>query len=178
MTTQWYVDLSPVKFPLFRNRNYALWKLSPDGISEMLANIKGLTWTKANDTKMAYKTSKGYHSTAIRRFTPPAPLQKYLDTYNPLLRVGGYMLYHGVGKDDVGWRAISSWSPFSLVTAFDPYHPNTEIQKKPNTNTFDEIFSIYVLNVVDKKAGYQIFEDLLTWLKPHGHAIIAVRKDL
>jgi hypothetical protein len=65
----------------------------------------------------------------------------------------------------------------SGVQTYDPYHPVPEY-RKPLTRKFDEVFSIYVLNVVPREQGLQILDEIHSLLKPTGTAIIAVRRDL
>lgn len=145
---------------------------------EDLANILN-NWDNVADwqekTKMADRKNKGYHPTAIKRPTTPAPIRTYVDNV-PDDTKNKNILYHGVGQDEMGRSAISRGGKHNVI-GYDPYHANPEMRVLPN-NLFDEIHSHYTLNVVPKEIGRNILQEIHDRLKPEGKAIISVRRDL
>jgi len=85
------------------------------------------------------------------------------------------VLYHGMGQDYPGLRAISRGGSCA-VTGYDPGQPDRRFRKKPR-GKFNEIYSIYTLNVVPERTARNIVQQIFDLLKPKGKAVIAVRRD-
>lgn len=179
--SQYIVNIANIQKPIIDNSNFAVYRLTKHDLERLRVSI-------GDPAKVIWKevisppnriTKRGYHSTAIERRDIPLPLKRYLSTYNPLLkRAGGYIMYHGIGKDRHGLHALEHWAgPGAFVRAYDPHHPDLTVRCKPEY-PFDEIFSIYVLNIMDRHNGYEVIIDFINWLTDIGHVIIAVRRDL
>ena len=185
MTTQWYVNLAQT--PLVDNKKFAIYEMDKAELFTCAGHtdISIREWRPVvNKTKRkSLTTKKGFHNTAIARKTVPAPIQWFVNRYNPR-KTHWDILYHGCGKDDIGTEALVDYGfiedhrkSSTTVCRYDPYHPDPEVRKFP-TETFDEIFSIYVLNVVPQNEGRKILREIYSLLKPKGTAIIAVRRDI
>lgn len=143
--------------PAKETRGYALWKLTRSELGRLLGRMK------------ARKTRSGPSGfrTAIARRRAPAPMRS-------LSGRSGACLYHGVGRDQPGVRALRKRC--RVVTAYDPHHPDPRMRKRPR-GKYDEILSIYTLNVVSTAEGRRVLREIHRMLKPGGRAVLAVRRD-
>ena len=149
-----------------RPGKYAQWCLTKKQLASVIGNWSsgGVQWRWCSDSRPS--TEGRYHATAIARKSLPAPLARYLTHNRPIGRV----LYHGVGRDNLGARALQS-------DVYDPYHPDPQVRALP-IGSYDEIHSHYTLNVVDSETGYAILKHIFDLLAAGGRAIISVRRDL
>ena len=153
-----------------RAGEFAQYHLSKVALSGILANWPlSSQWIAKSPGR---KASGQYHPTAISRTRVSAPLREYL------ARVGSangmVVLYHGVGRDEIGAQALQMRG---LVVRFDPHHPDEEVRRDP-AGPFDEVHSHYTLNVVDAAIGHAILAQIHAVLSDDGVAIITVRRDL
>jgi len=143
---------------------YAQWHLTKEQLAHVLKNWDKVKWEMRGSSRPSKEGQ--HHSTAISRNKLSAPLQGYLDRNEPK----GKVLYHGVGRDEVGAKALGA-------DKFDPYHPDEAVRQAPK-GPYDEIHSHYTLNVVDKPTGFNILKHIHGLLKPGGKAVVSVRRDL
>lgn len=174
MAEQFHVDLR-LK-PQLTKRHYALWVLSRSQLASLLMGSTELhdSWKLAATTHR--ETRKGqFHPTACGRRASPAPLRAFLEALD-FRKTPGRILYHGMGRDVLGLKAMSRGGRDEVV-GYDPFHPEPERRLIPLVE-FDEVFSIYTLNVVPAIEGIAILGEIYDVLKPDGKAIVAVRRDL
>ena len=171
---QFYVDLQLE--PLLKKRNYALWVLPRIELAKLLMGSLRLhnSWRLIKTTKREVKEGQ-FHPAARRRHSAPAPVREFL-AHLDSRETSGRILYHGIGRDEPGLEAMSRGGRDEVV-GFDPYHPDLELRELP-TGRFDEVFSIYTLNVVPAKQGIDILGEIFDVLEPAGKAVIAVRRDI
>jgi hypothetical protein len=166
---QYHVDLG---VPTFQQKGglYAMWKVSKPELAKILRNWRKVQW----DQRTAGRPSKegAYHATARSRQAAPAPIRDYLSSEQPN---PGNVLYHGIGRDKAGLRAIGSKAQYAR--GFDPYHPDARMRQLPRYK-FNEVHSHYTLNVVPKNIGFQILKQIHSMMRADGHAVISVRRDL
>lgn len=147
---------------------YALWRLSKRQLGALLRTGK-LRWRRVRGDTREAKLGQ-FHPTAVARQKPPTPLREAVESFGACDRA----LYHGVGRDVPGARLLQAQC--GEVAVYDPYHPNPKVTQRPR-GTYDEIVSVYTLNVVDQKEGKRVLKEIHRALKPGGHATIAVRRD-
>jgi len=162
--------------PAIKKPNYYLWVLSRDTVASLLINNVSLRGGWKLATSNTREASIGrFHPTARARTATPAPIREFLRVVDDR-KCRGRVLYHGVGRDDAGTYAMSREGR-DEVHAYDPYHPIPTYCVMPGWS-YDEVFSIYTLNVVTPKVGIDILGEIYDSLKPSGKAVIAVRRDL
>jgi 8-oxo-dGTP pyrophosphatase MutT (NUDIX family) len=161
---QFYVDFAGVPKTREKKGSFALWDLSKKQLGDILDNWDHHTWNLASASRPS--TPEKHHSTAITRNKLSQPIAEYLKTKKPYGRV----LYHGVGRDDIGAQALGA-------EKHDPFHPDPKVRENP-TGKFHEVHSHYTLNVVDKPTGYQILRHIHGLLDDEGRAVISVRRDV
>ncbi len=166
---QYNVEFPGIRPAIARTGEFAQYHLSKVALSGILANwpLSSL-WTAKSPGR---KAGGQYHPTAISRTRVSAPLREYL------ARVGsadGMVLYHGVGRDEIGAQALQMRGQ---VSRYDPHHPDAEVRQHP-AGPFEEVHSHYTLNVVDDVAGHDILAQIHAVLSDDGVAIITVRRDL
>lgn len=174
MAEQFHVDLRLE--PQIKTAHYALWVLSRSRLASLLMTHLDLhaSWKLASTTHR--ETKKGqFHPTTCGRRATPAPLRSFLESLDSR-KVPGRVLYHGMGRDELGLEAMSRDGRDEVV-GYDPFHPDPERRLLPLVQ-FDEVFSIYTLNVVPAIEGIAILGEIYDVLKPDGKAVIAVRRDL
>ena len=171
MADQYLVDLAAE--PVAKSSTFALWVLTHDQIHDLLAS-SGYSWTKAASSKREVKEGT-FHPTARARTAIPVPIRRFLEKFDGR-EEQGRVLYHGCGKDGHGLGALTRNGRDDVV-GYDPYHPDVEFRKPPR-GKFDEVFSIYTLNVVERGVGVGILAEIASLLKKGGRAVIAVRRDL
>lgn len=161
-----FVGLQPA---IERAGEFAQYHLSKVALSGILANWPlSSQWIAKSPGR---KASGQYHPTAISRSRVSAPLREYL------ARVGsanGMVLYHGVGRDEIGAQALQMRGQ---VMRYDPHHPDAEVRQHP-AGPFDEVHSHYTLNVVDADTGHDILTQIHAVLSDRGVAVVTVRRDL
>jgi ADP-ribose pyrophosphatase YjhB (NUDIX family)/GNAT superfamily N-acetyltransferase len=162
---QFFVDFDGVPKTREKKGLYATWELSKQDLKNILKNWDKHTWEYASASRPS--ASEKFHATARSRQSLSAPVSDYLKSKGA---TKGRVLYHGVGRDDVGADALNA-------EKYDPFHPNPEIRKQPS-GKFDEVHSHYTLNVVDKDTGKGIIQHLHDLLNENGKAVISVRRDL
>jgi hypothetical protein len=121
----------------------------------------GLIWFPAE--KFAFGSDEA-HKTAIARTKLSAPA-RFLEDEG--LLVGSCLDFgcgHGVDAEILG---IAKWDPH--------FHP--QITER-HARQFDTIMCNYVLNVVTEEEAAGVLHAIEDWLKPGGHAYIAVRRDM
>lgn len=153
---------------------YAEWYFSMPQLRYILDNWEtAVMWKKLKDIDKPLDREK-FHPTARYRKILSKPIKHYVETssQNGTKRI----LYHGIGKDEIGLRALSN-NGSNAVYGYDPFHPNKKYRSLPN-GKFDEIHSHYTLNVVDKDEGKDIIGEICGKLLSGGAAIISVRRDL
>jgi hypothetical protein len=143
---------------------YAQWHLTKEQLGHILKNWHKVKWEQRGDSRPSDEGK--FHATAISRNKLSTPIEGYLKQNKPKSKV----LYHGVGRDDVGAKALGA-------DRYDPYHPDEKVRQAPK-GPYDEIHSHYTLNVVDKPTGYNILKYIHGLLKPGGKAVVSVRRDL
>lgn len=160
---QYYIDLNIT--PIIDKKNeYIQWSLNKDQLLEIINNWNNVEWTLCHESRSF--DDESFHSTAIARLRISNPIRDYLKKYG---KSNGKVLYHGVGRDEIGTIALNA-------IAYDPYHSNSNIRKKPQ-GLFDEIHSHYTLNVINNKTGFQLINEFYNLLKDDGKVIITVRRD-
>jgi len=159
--------------PVRKSTSHATWVFTRPELSRILRN-----WDR--------DTSVGIHSvgdanpfiTAIQRPEAPAvPLREYLRKHPqapPNGRCRG--LYHGMGRDYPALKDIIREGACA-ATGYDPGQPDRKIRRKPH-GRFNEIYSIYTLNVVPERTARNIVQQIFDLLKPRGRAVISVRRDI
>lgn len=172
MAEQYHVELDAE--PIYENGRYALWVIPRDQLESMLTKGHFKTWSLRLRTERDPK-EESYHPTARPRQTVPAPMKKFFESADTRAEAGR-VLYHGCGRDFHGLAALSR-SGRDAVEGYDPHHPDSEFRKFPK-GKFDEVFSIYTLNVVPVGMGTNILCEMANALKKNGRAVIAVRRDL
>lgn len=174
MAEQFRVDLRVQ--PSVNKPSYALWVLSRVRLASVLMNSLNLygAWHLAKTTSREPKKGQ-FHPTAMARKRAPVPVRAFLESLDSR-KAPGRVLYHGIGRDEPGLEAMGR-DGRDVVVGYDPYHPEPERQIVPS-GRFDEVFSIYTLNVVSPSKGIDILGEIYDVLLPGGKAIIAVRKDL
>lgn len=143
---------------------YAQWHLTKEQLGHVLKNWHEVKWDHVSASRPS--SSEKFHSTAITRNKLSTPIDNYLKIHKP----AGRVLYHGVGRDEIGAKALGA-------EKYDPFHPDPKVRQVPN-GSFDEIHSHYTLNVVDKDVGKQILNHIHGLLNDGGKAVISVRRDL
>jgi hypothetical protein len=131
-------------------------------------------WSLAKTTSREPKKGH-FHPTAISRKRAPVPVRAFLESLDSRT-APGRVLYHGIGRDEPGLEAMGR-DGRDVVVGYDPYHPEPGRQAAPS-GEFDEVFSIYTLNVVPALEGISVLGEIYDVLLPRGKAVIAVRKDL
>lgn len=174
MAEQYHVDLKLT--PQLTKRHYALWVLSRSQLASLLMGSIGLhgSWKLAATTHRETKEGQ-FHPTACGRRFAPTPLRDFLEALDTRKKPGR-VLYHGMGRDVLGLEAMSRGGRDEVV-GYDPFHPEPERRLFPLVK-FDEVFSIYTLNVVPAVEGISVLGEIYDVLKSNGKAIIAVRRDL
>jgi len=147
-----------------RPGRYAQWCLTREQLASIIGDWTRVRWWWCSVSRPS--TEGKYHATAKARKSLPAPLARYLTHNSPLGRV----LYHGVGRDDLGAKALRA-------DVYDPHHPDPQVRVLP-TGPYNEIHSHYTLNVVSGEVGYAILKHIHDLLSEGGRAIISVRRDL
>ena len=173
MADQFYVELSVD--PVAETARYALWVLTREQLHKMLSTSHYKKWSLAASSKRDPQR-ESFHPTARARTAIPAPVSRFLGSPNDERTEPGRVLYHGCGRDVYGMAAMTR-SGRDEVEGYDPYHPDAELRSLPK-GKFDEVFSIYTLNVVPVGTGTEILCELVNSLKKGGRAVIAVRRDL
>lgn len=146
---------------------HATYRLTKAELGKVLRAWGKAGW-KAVRKDRAPSTSSAFHPTAAPRKRMAVPLRKALP------KKCGRALYHGVGRDAPGAAALRRRC--RRVVEYDPFHPDPKVRRKPK-GRFDEIFSVYVLNVVPKTQGRHVLREIHRLLAPGGHATISVRRD-
>ena len=166
---QYNVEFPGIRPAIARTCEFAQYHLSKVALSGILANWPlSSQWIAKSPGR---KASGQYHPTAISRSRVSAPLREYL------ARVGsanGMVLYHGVGRDEIGAQALQMRGQ---VMRYDPHHPDAEVRQHP-AGPFDEVHSHYTLNVVDADTGHDILTQIHAVLSDRGVAVVTVRRDL
>ena len=166
---QYNVEFLEVQPAINRSRDFAQYHLSKIALGNLLVEWpQSVRWTTKSSSR---KTDGKYHPTAISRTRLSAPIREYLTRVG---RADGKVLYHGVGRDEVGAKALLTRGS---VVRFDPYHPDAEVRRRP-VGYFDEVHSHYTLNVVDAETGRAILTEIYTLLTATGFVIVTVRRDL
>lgn len=153
-----------------RKSSYALWRLSKPELKSVIRNWDKVRWIRKIETPREPQAGK-FHPTAIARRKAPVPLREGVKHFGVCRRA----LYHGVGRDQAGTDLIARHC--GQVVTYDPYHPDPAVTHKPK-GQFDEVVSVYTLNVVERPEGKEILREIHRKLKPGGHATIAVRRDI
>jgi len=152
-----------------RAGEFAQYHLSKVALSGILANWPlSSQWIAKSPGR---KASGQYHPTAISRSRVSAPLREYLAGVGS---ANGMVLYHGVGRDEIGAQALQMRGQ---VMRYDPHHPDAEVRQHP-AGPFDEVHSHYTLNVVDADTGHDILTQIHAVLSDRGVAVVTVRRDL
>jgi len=166
-----------VRFPTAQGHNvsrrrssYALWRLSKPELKAVIRNWDKVGWIRKIETPREPRPGH-YHPTAIARKKPPVPLREGVRHFGACKRG----LYHGVGRDQPGVELMKEYC--GQVVTYDPYHPTPAVTQKP-AGKYDEVVSVYTLNVVEQPEGKEILREIYDALKPDGHATIAVRRDI
>lgn len=160
---QYHVDLGvpPVKEA---KGKYAQWHVSKKELGQILKDWHKVKWDLRGKSRPSTETK--HHATAITRQKMSLPIASYLAHNEPKGRV----LYHGVGRDDIGAKALGA-------EKYDPFHPDPAVRQPPK-GPFNEIHSHYTLNVVDRAQGHKILSHIHSLMAPEGKAVISVRRDL
>lgn len=146
------------------NNTYQMWAFTKLQLLHILSNSKVLvTWERRSDSRPA-KSREAYHPTARARSEPAAPLLRYLKEFST--RKKGRVLYHGVGRDDAGAELLGA-------VRYDPYHPDPKVRRFPR-GQFAEVHSHYTLNVLSKREGLSVLQEIYDLLTPQGVAVISV----
>lgn len=172
MSEQYYVTLS--EKPAVNTASFATWVLNKTQLQGVLQNEASQTWTLSTVSTRTTKTN-AFHPTAMARREVPKPIQQYLRKLDKRTNPGK-VLYHGCGRDTHGIAAMSRGGR-DVVVPYDPHHPDSAVRVLPN-DKFDEVFSIYTLNVVNREVGMTILSQIEQRLMDTGVAVIAVRRDL
>lgn len=161
-----FLGLQPA---IARKREFAQYHLTKVALRTILADWpRFVRWTAKSPSR---KAGGDFHPTAIPRTRLSAPLRGYLERFGS---ADGKVLYHGIGRDEIGARALQVRGQ---VVCFDPHHPDPEVRRQPN-GCFDEVHSHYTLNVVCADTGRAILTEIYALLAADGFAIVTVRRDL
>ena len=107
--------------------------------------------------------SKNSHKTAITRRKVSLPIRKHL--MGPLASVTKRKLDYGCGKGyDADRLGMFKYDPH--------FFPDTPAGK------FDYVYCGYVLNVMSRKEGQQVMDNIMSLLKKNGVAYVVVRRDV
>jgi len=142
--------------PARETRGYALWKLSRSELGRLLARLT------ARKVRLG---PKGFRTAIARR---PACTRAHEGGLGAL---GGL---HGAGRDVPGARRLRKRC--RTVALYDPHHPDPRMRKRPREK-YDEILSVYTLNVLSTAEGRRVLREIHSLLKPGGRAVLAVRRD-
>ena len=148
--------------------SYDLWVLNPQ---EVLHASEALTSVQVRGGRVARHGT--YHPTAIARKKAALPLRNYVNIHFWTRNVT--CLYHGVGRDLAGAKFLESRG--RQVCLYDPHHPDPAVRVPPS-GVYDEIFSIYTLNVIPAPEARRVLKEILGCMKEDSVAVIAVRRDL
>jgi len=169
LSAQYLVDLKVVE-PTMTTSSYALYVLSVEDLKRVLREWDKVSWVKeAGDVRDPEDGE--FHPTAIARPSAPAPIRDFLKKGEP--RKSGRVLYHGVGRDESGTKALSMGGK-RTVQIYDPYHEDEKVTKVPE-GKFDEVHNHYTLNVVTKAEGKKILQEISKLLS--GVLVVSVRRD-
>jgi hypothetical protein len=153
-----------------RKSSYALWRLSKPELKAVIRNWDKVRWIRKIESPREPRPGR-FHPTAIARKKAPVPLREGVKHFAACENA----LYHGVGRDQPGLELLKRRC--ECAVAYDPYHPDQAVTHKP-AGQFDEVVSMYTLNVVGRPEGKEILREIHSKLKPGGHATIAVRRDI
>lgn len=167
------VSFTNHKPAIHKSNEFAQYHLNKQDIGKILKDWPhAAKWEPKLEGKAAV-SSTGFHGTTRFREKLSQPLREFLDKSDSRSSPGR-VLYHGVGRDDVGANALKVRGQ---VVKYDPYHPDPDVRKAPQ-GKFGEVHSHYTLNVVDKAQGKKILQEIHDSLEEGGKAIITVRRDL
>lgn len=175
MADQFQVDLRLVP-QIKKKSNYTVWVIPRVRLGGVMVTSDHLhnTWKRVRTGTKSPEEGK-FHPSTRSRATIPAPIREFLSTLDDR-DTPGRVLYHGCGRDEPGLEALSREGRDEVV-GYDPYHTDSSKSARPE-GQFDEVFSIYTLNVVPPEVGIPLLGEMFDYLKPNGKAIIAVRDDL
>lgn len=158
--------------PAIQESGFLLWVLSCQSLDLILSDWPHrVSWDARVPQTFAYCRRCEYHPTALARSRPAGPISAFLAAARPPKRQGR-LLYHGVGRDLPGARALGQRGHVSL---FDPYHPSGAVRTWP-LGVFEEVHSVYVLCVLDPNTGRRVIGEIRSLLSPSGFAAISVRR--
>ena len=146
---------------------YALYRLTKRELGKVIR--EKATWREVAAGRAP--TAGRHHPTARRRGAPPAPLRAAVKDFGRCKRA----LYHGVGRDRPGLALLEKHC--DAAVGYAPYHPDGRTTRLPR-GTFDEVVSIFTLNVLDRAEGKKALRQIHRKLRRGGHATIAVRTDV
>ena len=108
------------------------------------------------------KPTRPNWKTAIKRRAVSLPIREHLIDFlsDPKKRVLDYGCGKGYDADRLG------------MFKYDPHF----FDDQP-AGTFDHVYCGYVLNVMDKKEGQRVVDDMQALLKPRGTGYVVVRRD-
>lgn len=171
---QYFVDFPGLRPARQRSGAFAQFELPSDALEKILEEWPASAVWEARSKGKETAASGGYHPTAIPRKAVPAPIREYIKAHPSRRGKVRRILYHGVGRDQKGAKALEDCG---MVTAYDPNHPDESIRSKP-TGKFVEVHSHYVLNVVSQAEGRELLAEILSYLEGVGVAVVTVRRDL
>jgi len=170
---QYHVDFTG-HAPIHRSSGYRTYKFTKSQIGDILSNWgTSATWKYHSRGNTAQRKT-GHHPTAKSRTTAASPILSHIRE-NPDEHIGRRVLYHGVGMDTFGQKALGA-------EAYDPYPESGPNSRMPK-GKFDIVHSHYTLNVMsknptydgDENNGYEVLSSIYKKLKKNGHAVISVR---
>jgi hypothetical protein len=152
----------------FKGPGYHCYVIPRLHLDEFISSLRSTLVPGYKRTKVKV-TSGGYHSTAIARRKPCAPIQRWLSHFQDNGRDRETtVLYYGVGRDSAGEFALRA-------TAYDPYHPSPWVRAKPINSVYQEVHCHFVLNVVPKEEAIGILKDIKKFMTHDGLLILSVR---
>lgn len=159
--------------PVKKDSTHATWVFSRDELGRILR-----AWNRDTSVGIYSVGEADPFVTAIERpeNAPAVPIREHLRK-NPAPPPNGRcrVLYHGMGRDYPGLRAIGREGACA-ATGYDPGQPDRRFRRKPR-GRFNEIYSVYTLNVVPERTAKSIIQQIFDLLKPRGRAVISVRRD-
>ena len=174
-----------VDFPEFdSNRQkvtgaHATWHFSKRDLAHILRNWDNAAhWEWRGAFKYAPDANKA-HPSVRQRQDAPVPIKDHVKGQPQKVND---ILYHGAGVDMAGYqmlhdvgKQVDAHDPFQAYG--DPKDPwKRDIRPLPNKK-YDQIHSVFTLNVVTKPQGKQILQDMHDRMNDDGKAIISVRRD-
>jgi len=154
--------------PWFTTDGAATWVFDRRDLDKILKN-----WNREVSWGQFSIGEKDPGATTRMRRAPAKPIQLYLRRTRAPKNGTCRVLYHGVGADEPGLKAIARGRCRGV--GYDKYPKKRSHGRKP-TGKFNEIFSIFTLNTVTERQARQILRDIRSHLKAGGRAVVATRR--